>query len=58
MDAIPIQRIPAAEQTARTAVARLLPGVRERCLRGAPESAADSATVKKILTDALVLHET
>lgn len=58
LDAIPIERIPAAEQAVRTAVAQLSPPISERYLRAGPDSAADSKAVQRIIIDALVPFRT
>jgi F-type H+/Na+-transporting ATPase subunit alpha len=58
LEAIALERIPAAEQAVRAAVAQLSPAARERFLGRGPDSAGESVMLKKIVTDALTPFKT
>jgi hypothetical protein len=53
LDAIPHERIPAAEAALRAAVAQLPAALRERCVAAGELAEAESATVTRIVAAAL-----
>ena len=54
LESIPLEQIPAAEQSLRTALAALPLAVRERYTKGTPTSADDRTVLTRVITEALL----